>query len=293
MRRTIQLTNVEGSGAVGIFSCQLPMGLDYFAFYFVDTLAAALIADISNLKHYMNGEIMRDLTGTQQQQFNLCDKLGAMVVDGILPLHLDMLNMKTIQASYGPTMNTLSPDPETGKTITSSRLELTLGGSNTPSWQLFADVDDSGAGGPGFVERIKVFGNNNVGTSEKSYATVLPFGTPDVRYWRRILVSNVSSGNITLGRLLRGSGQEEIFKRSRTLDTRILADYGFRANGTGVNFSLDGTETGIPETFDTMRAVDSQDPKKGLITVGSMDLRLTNSSNAQTLDLLHNTMGKF
>ncbi len=102
-----------------------------------------------------------------------------------------------------------------------------------------------------------------------------------------------SGGNITLGRILRSSAQNEIYKRSRTLDTRILADYGFRANGTGVNYSIDGTETGIPETFDTMMPVDPKDPSKGLLTVGTMDLRLTNSSNAQTLDLIHVTMGKF
>jgi hypothetical protein len=299
MRRTVQITNVEGAGSQGVFSAQLPMGLDYFAFYFVDTNAAALVPDISNIKHFMGSDIMRDLTGTQQQQINLSDILDPMATDGIFPLHLDMLSMKTIQATYGPTMNTLSPDADTGRTITSSRLELTLGGANVPAWQLFADVDDAGAGGPGFVERVRVYGNLTIGTSEKSFATVLPFGTPDVRFWRRIFITNVSAGNITLGRLLRSSENNEVFKRSRTLDARILSDYKFRVNGTGVNFSLDGTETGIPEMWDTMIQNPLNKANGGksdgvpmFMTVGQMDLRLTNSA-AATADIILNTMGKY
>jgi hypothetical protein len=201
-----------------------------------------------------------------------------------------MIGMKTIQATYGPTMNTMSPDADTGKTITSSRLEITLGGANVPKWTLWADVDDNGNGGPGFIERIKVFGSLSMGTSEKSFVTTFPFGTPDVRYWRRLLVTNVSGGFTTsLGRLLRGSSQSEVFKRTKAIDARILADYRIRTQPAGLDFTFDGTETGVPETWDTMQP--SADGKM-METVGTMDTRLT-STGAATFDAILNTMGKF
>jgi hypothetical protein len=294
-RRTILLTNVQGNSSIGTFSAQLPMGLDYLAFYAEDTSGTVLIANITNVRHYMNSEIVRDITGVQQDSFNITDKNNGFVTDNILSIHLDMLRMKTVKATYGPTMNTLSPGGAASgnKTITSSRLEIWTNGSNTPAWTLWADVDDSSVGGPGYIERIKAFQNNNVGTTEKSYATVMPFGTPDVRYWRRILVSNLSqtggATTISLARLLRSSQQNEIYRRDLAIDKHILADYQLRQLSTNIYFLLDGTETGIPETFDTMMP---SNVAGQVVSVGTMDFRLT-ATAAQTVDLLQNTLGTF
>jgi len=295
MRRTIELTNLNGQTAVGILSGQLPMALDYMAFYFVDESGNVLIADMSDFKLYMNADLVRQYSGIQGDSINQGDFLDSFVSDNIFSVHLDQLRMKTIEATYGTTMNTLSPDPVTGKTITSSRFELTTNAGLAPAWRVFADVDDAGAGGPGFVERVRVYGNNTIGTSEKSFDNVLPFGTLDVRFWRRLFVSNVSAGNITLGRILRGSGQEEVFKRTRNLDLRILADYAVRQLVAPTDFLFDGTETGIPETWDTMMIAGPQpggDAPPGLISVGQMSARLTNSG-AATCDLILDTIGSF
>jgi len=292
MRRTIEITNLEGSGSIGVVSSQLPMGLDYLAFYLVDELGAVAIADVSDIKLFANTDIIRQYSGTFQNDMNQVDFLASFAADNILSIHLDMLNMKTVQATYGTTLNTLSPDPVTGNTITSARVEVTLGGAAVPRWRLFADVDDSGAGGPGFIERIRVYGNETIGTAERSFAKTLPFGTFDVRYWRRLFVANVSAGAISLGRLLRGSEQAEVFKRTAALDARILGNYGIRQLAGSISFLLDGTETGIPETFDTMVKGPNMNAKAAkMISVGNMDFRLTNSA-AATCDLVLDTIGQ-
>ena len=310
MRRTIQLTGVDGATGVGTFSCNLPMNLDYFAFYAIDLAAAVVLADIPNINLYAQSQTLRQYNGIQQGIMNVFDKLPAYSADSCLSIHLDQLGMKTVQATYGPTLNTLSPDPITGKSITTARLEvITNNVAHVPNWQLFADVDDSGNGGPGNLERIKVFGSLNVGTAEKSFATVFPFGTPDVRFWRRLLVTNISAGSITLGRLLRGSAGAEVFKRTGAIDLHVINDYGvrnptFSAGVAGLVFALDGTETGIPEMWDTMvpnGAFIQPQPKatppvvgtpdlQPFLTVGTMDLRLTASAPA-TCDIIHSTMG--
>ena len=312
MRRTIQLTGVDGASGVGTFSCNLPMSLDYFAFYAIDLNAVALLANMPNINLYANGDYLRNYTGVQQGILNTVDKLPAYSTDSCLSIHLDLTGMKTVQATYGSTLNTLSPDPITKKSITTARLEIITNAGSAPNWQLFADVDDAGAGGPGILERIKVFGNIGLGTSEKSLATVFPFGTPDVRWWRRLLVANLSTGTITLGRLLRGSASAEVFKRTLAVDQHIVNDYNIRAvagtaSATSCAFLLDGTETGIPETWDTMtpnpawvpdvlnpdgsvKTKGNGDTVPNFISVGTMDPRFTASATS-TADFIHSTQG--
>lgn len=297
MRRTIELTELNGQNGPGILSVQLPMGLDYMALYFVDTAAALAIANLTDQKMYLGSDLVRQYTGViQDSALNQGDRLPAFATDNILSEHFDQIGMKNVLATYGTTINTLSPDPQTGKIITTARVEVTTT-VNAPVWRVFADVDDSSAGGPGFVERIRTYGNLTLGTAERSFATVFPFGTPDVRFWRRLYVHNLSAGTITEARLMRGSAQNEVFKRTAALDARIIGDYRLRDIVAPVDFLIDGTETGIPETWDTMK----RNPAKvngapnvaalpDLVTVGLMDLRLTNSA-AATGSITLNTIG--
>jgi len=296
MRRTIEITNLNGGSGVGVASSQLPMDLDYFVFYWVNSTPGMAASDVPDMKLYMNSDLVRQYTGTLQDDMNQVDVLDAYAVDNIMVMHLDQLGMKSITASYGTTMNTLSPDPQTGNTITNARVELTNTAGVPPTWRLFADVDDAGNGGPGFVERIKTYAQNNIGTGEKSYDNVLPFGTLDVRFWRRLYIHNlVTATTITLGRLLRASKQNEVFKRTTPLDSRILADYKIRQLSGTVSFLLDGTETGIAEMWDTMKAT----PKKlraanggeRVMTAGLMSLRLT-ADAAGTVDITLDSLGE-
>jgi len=296
MRRTIEITNLNGNQGFAVASSQLPMDLDYFVFYWVNTTPGITVANLPNMKLYMNSDLVRDYTGTFQDEMNQVDTLDAYAVDNIMVMHLDQLGMKSITATYGTTMATLSPDPQTGLTITNARVELTADGGVSPNWRLFADVDDSGNGGPGFVERVKTYGGNNIGTSERAYDNVLPFGTLDVRFWRRLFMSNFQGGptTITLGRLLVASKQNEVFKRTTPLDARILADYGVRQLAGSVNFLIDGTETGIAEMFDSMRMI----PKKSRVpngpriqSMGLMSLRLAADAAGQ-VDISLDTIGQ-
>ena len=100
MRRTIQLTGVDGATGVGTFSCNLPMNLDYFGFYAIDLAAAVVLADIPNVNLYAQGETLRQYNGIQQGILNTFDKLPAYTVDSCLSIHLDQLGMKTVQATY-------------------------------------------------------------------------------------------------------------------------------------------------------------------------------------------------
>lgn len=286
MRRTIELTGFNGLSAAGTLAGNLPISLDYIALYIQDTGATAVIGDITDHKVIANADILRQSSGAFQNGLNILDRLAAMSADNIFTIPFQMMGMKTIESSYATTLNTGSPDPRTGKTINQARFEMT-NTTAAPAWRVFAEVDDAGEGGPGWTERIKVFVNAVAGTAEQGFQQVLPFGTEDVRFLRRVGV-DLSAGAPTLVRVLKDRDNKEIFKRTQALNDRILAQALTRTRtGTGFEFVLDTTESGIAETFDTMI-----DTKNGPVSCGVFDLRITNSA-AAAVNFVWDTLGTF
>lgn len=258
MRRTLEIVSVQGNTTAGGKKTIIaPVGLDYIATLLYGSTAVA--TDVTNLKERINTEIVRDITGTDQNDMNLSDRVANMSVDSILRIPFEMMGMKSIPTQYGTTRNTLSPDPETGNAINNYQYEWTDG--TTDTWRVFVEADDATTGGPGGITRFQkvvptIAASTNYSASIQSY---LQFGSPDRRFFRRGFFK-ISAGNLAAGDnvIQRGNSKQEIYRRPANLNTRELTDANVRALPANYLVSaggliIDTTETGISETFDTMR----------------------------------------
>lgn len=258
MRRTVEIVSVNGNAtAAGRKSILMPVGFDYIAARLQGVTAVS--TNVSILQELINTEIVRNITGVNQNDMNLLDKMANMSVDFILPMPFEMMGMKNPAQQYSTTRNTGSPDPDTGNQITNMQLQWV--DSTTDTWRVFADVDDSQVGGPGGITRFDslsaAIGSSATFTS--SIAQFLQFGSPERRYMRRGLFL-ASTGTLANGDtvIMKGKNKGLFFQRTATGNVRALTDANLRAVPTNYitasgGYIIDGTETGISETWDTMR----------------------------------------
>ncbi len=265
MRRTLEIVSVQGNSAAGKKSIIMPVGLDYIAALLAGE--TAVDTDVTNLKEKLNTELVRDITGTDQNDMNLTDRIADMGVDSILRIPFEMMGMKNIATQYGTTRNTMSPDPETGNAINGMILEWTDG--TTDEWRVFAEADDATTGGPGGITRFQkvtpqVAASSNYSSSIQSF---IQFGSPDRRFFRRgfflISAGTLDGGDVVIQR---GNAKDEILHRTAVLNVRELTDANVRAVPTNYDTAaggmiIDTTETGISETFDTMRPASDAEQK--------------------------------
>ena len=281
-RRTVELTGVVGNGSDGVKSVILPIGLDYMTVNLVVDSGTVTAAQVTDMKVYANSDMIRNYSGSDQDNMNQFDRLTAMG-GTILRIPFEMIGMKRPDQQYATTLATGLPDPINGKVIATSRIEWTTTGGGAPVFRVFAEVDDS-LSGPGAIIRIKKYTDTLAGTSEQGFGYKIPFGTSDIRFWRRLFWS-VTAGATTQYRLLVGTSNSEYMKRTKALNTRILAD-GVKTLGASFDFVMDTTELGISEMIDTMIPT-----PKGLNSIGVMDPRIT-ASAAATVTFLHETVGE-
>ncbi len=295
MRRTIEIAGIVGNGNT-VNQVQLPMQLDYLSCYIVVSSGTVTAAQITDTKVYGNGDLLQQVSGTYRDAMNAFYRLTAFG-GTIFRIPFEMIGMKSVDASYSPTLATWSTDPETNRSITTARVEWTCTGATNPVFQFFADVDDSTPGGAGFIERINTY-SFDLASSEVSLRTLLPFGILDRRFWGRVFFETGGTA-IDLARILYGNGNEEIFKRSSTLNARIQTD-GYRTPGAAFEYVYDGTETGIVELLDTMVLAPDRTNAKGevimkggLVTCGNVDFRVTGAGAAAGSTAILCTFGKF
>ena len=258
MRRTVEIVGLNGNAAIGAVSVPLPMGFDYINLHFAS--ADALVpADLTEIRETINSEPTRLYAGSDQEGMNTFDNLPTMATNNILSIMFEMVHMKSVKSSYACTRNTLSADPNTGKAISNINYRLVQGAAH--SFRLFAEVDDATLGGPGGLSRVLKYSDSApAGPGEYSSQKVVPFGSPERRYLRRVfstLATATYSGDV---RILRGNGQEEIFRRDVAVNAQIQAQNAYVRNGGALGplggsatFCIDSTETGISEMFDSMQ----------------------------------------
>lgn len=305
-RRTFEIVSVNGnSTAGGRKSIIFPAGLDYIHARLQG--ATAVSTDVTVLQELLNTEIVRNITGTDQNDMNLCDKLANMSVDSILAIPFEMMGMKNPTVQYGTTRNTASPDPDTQNAINNMQLQWVDG--TTDTWRVFCDVDDSTLGGPGGITRFDKL-SSSVGISTTYTASIqqfLQFGMPERRYMRRGFFKN-GSGTLANGDTViqRGQNRNVVFQRTAVLNVRALTDANIRAIPTryttaNSGFIIDTTETGISETIDTMRPASVAEAKadSGLPVMGGValkpqamfDIRFSPTA-ADTLSSIVETIGR-
>jgi len=306
MRRTLELVPVQGNGVSGRKTIINPLGLDYIAHLLVGVTATAAV--VSSIKEKVNTELVRDITGSDQDNLNQEEKIGAMSVDNTLRIPYEQMGMKSIAQQYGTTRNTISADPETGNSISIYSHEWS--DSTTDAWRVFVEADDATTGGPGAITRfLKV--QPNVAASATygaSIASYLQFGIPERRFIRRMALL-AAAGTLANGDtvMTRGKSKEEVFRRTAAMNTRQLTDANLRALPAAYAVAsgglfVDFTETGIAEMLDTMRPASDQEVKAnvaGIVEMGGqkvlpysmLDVRLSPSATGSVTAIVE-TVGR-
>lgn len=301
MRRTLEIVGLNGNSAAGRVSVNLPPTLDYIVDNWFASLAQAVITDLTELRETLNSDVTRLYSGPQQEMMNLVDLMNDFAFSDTLRIPQEMIRMKDVIPSYSTTRNMNSVDPDTGKAIGARRLELVCGVAET--WRLFCEVDDATEGGPGAIERILQFTEAVAGNAEFSFQGKIPFGLPERRFFRRGFFT-LDAGNFAAGDFVirRGSENAEVFRRPYAVNLQIASDYSVRqpnpaTYGGNDFFLVDGTETGIPETWDTMVRVPANTPnavKMGdgfFMPIGIFDIRPFPSAPAGIAALI-STLGR-
>lgn len=274
MRRTLEVVGLNGNGAIGRVSALLPMSLDLMVYDWVDPGGNATPADITELREFLNTEPIRLYTGTDQDNMNKLDRMAGFAGD-VLRIPNELVGMKSVDATYSTTRNTLSQDPDTGNAITNGRVDILQTIAET--WRLFVEADDAILGGPGGITRFqKVAVQNPAGfNGEWSLQNQLVFGSPEKRFLRRLLAL-VSAGDFLNGDafIQRGVNNDEIYRRTKVFNDRVLQDYNVRSlpalYSASSGFVIDSTETGIGEMFDTMRVATAAEIKAGVANLSNV-----------------------
>jgi hypothetical protein len=258
-RRTVLIPTIQGNGAAGQKTVNIPGGLDIIA-----TLRQGVTCVAANMTQFqtlVNSAAFRTVTGTQQDAMNQADLLAAMSVDNALRVPYEIPRMKSIAQQYGTTLNFQAPDPVTGSYI--NTVQETWTDTTTDTWSMWAEVDDNSPNaGTGGVERIANWTLNLTANATFS-SSIAPYiqgttGQPTNR-WLHALYILAAAGTLANGetRILRGTQGEVMFDRLAVMNYRILTDYGIRgipaayATASG-GLIIDTTETGISEMIDTM-----------------------------------------
>ena len=314
MRRTIEITGLNGNGTAGVVSVLLPPGFDYLGYNLQAVSGAAItVGDVTEIKETLNSDITRLYSGTDQDNMNKFDRMATAYAAGVGVLRIpsEFRAMKTAQYTYAATRNTMSTDKTTGKAITQIRLEVRQGTATTH--RLFVEVDDSTDMGPGLISRITKL-EDATSAGEWSGANKISLGTPERRFLRR-LFATVDAGTIGATGdtyIKRGNSNSEIFRRNKVLNDRILDDFSSVRLSTGfggpTTFCLDTTESGISEMMDTMDEVspnaanailwrnanaDAKTPAVYVQSCGQFDVRHNVGGAVTKLTHLIETVGRF
>jgi hypothetical protein len=276
-RRTVLIPTIQGNGATGMKTVNLPGGYDYLKTSRVGQTCTA--ADMTQIQTLVNSASWRTITGTMQDDINQADLLAAASVDYTFVIPYEIPRLKSIAQMYGSTLNTLAPDAGTNASINS--LQETWTDNTSDNWTMWADVDDNAPNaGTGGVERLANWNLNFVANTTFS-SSIAPYiqgatGQPITRYLHAIYVL-VAAGTLANGetRIVRGQQGEIMFDRVATLNVRELTDYGIRGIPTAYSTAnggmiIDTTESGVAEMIDTMMVAPAGTPSNaaGAVTRG-------------------------
>lgn len=123
---TYKMPNPEGVVAGGTATCRIPTGRRIHALYvnFNYNASTQNVADFTEIRVFVNGNVIQRFTGTERSTLNQFDGKGDST-DGILEIPFDRANLKTVAGEEQTALNTGVMDGD-GKKITSVYLEIDL-----------------------------------------------------------------------------------------------------------------------------------------------------------------------
>lgn len=245
-RKPMRITNSNGVSAGGTTTFDLPIGFKYLDFqlkYSGVTLAQLVI------RHKINGEVIREYTGTERDEMNQFDGIAA--ANGVLLDPLNRWNMKTRDGEEMTGINTGSAD-RNGRYISKYTIEVEIAAAATaPALELQADVDDAAPGGPGLIPRLLKFPYDLKAGTERAIRDI-PKGGVKFANVRTIYIKAATAG---ITRLRVDLDQKNHFERFD--DVNRFMQTNARRNPLAGWYVIDRTERGYAgDPFNMMGVAD-------------------------------------
>lgn len=235
-RREIQLTAPSGIAAGGTAVFKLPQGLRYHDLYL--EYGGTLATNYGEIRLKANTEIIHRYDVTERDMMNKTDGLAAAA--GVLTIPLDGRAMRTREGEEETALNVGRPagmEPQPNE-IVSAELHVDIkAGASGESLKLRATVSDAIGGGAGLVKHIVRTTRSAGGTGEFDIND-LDYNRPNRAMVRRFFLGSDSLDMITIER-----DHKKLFERSRSLNSLILSDGGYRSQQSGWTL-IDKSEMG-------------------------------------------------
>jgi hypothetical protein len=119
----------EGVAAGGTITCRIPVGRRIHALYFLFNKIDQAIADFTEFRVFVNGQIIQRFSGVERNALNLFER-GINSTTGVLEIPFDRRNVITLAGREQTAINTGVADAG-GLAITSMYLEVDVAGGAT------------------------------------------------------------------------------------------------------------------------------------------------------------------
>lgn len=243
-KTTTKLPNPEGVVAGGTATFRIPVGRRIHSLYLDYAYDAVTqnVADFTEIRIYVNGQVIQRFSGAERDALNQFDGLGAS--QGILEIPFNRNKLKTVAGEEETALNTGSAD-EQGRRISSMYMEIDLDAGMTiaqADLSLYAKQSDALPGGAGTIPYIRREQRNPAGADSDFQISDLV--NPGVNAPDKVALNRVtfvpSTGTIDNLRVDRNT--YNIFERSDELN-RVMQSSGVRSPQAGY-FTIDTSENG-------------------------------------------------
>ena len=274
--RIQKMTKVDGAGNV-TYTWTMDIGLLYkkLILYVADGIAAP-ITDFTTLLLKINGTNFWPLNGQQIDEMNKRDGLPAF--DGFnLLLHLGLAGMKDPRMVELTYVNTGVQSKASGKVISTFQLQVTLSAAH--ALEMYAEVDNATADGPGVVKRFGTYDKDSVAAPGFTGMSNFDYGTAQWAWWRRIF-TKCTAGALSFQKLY--TSRETIWGEQVPVPVaNFMATVGGHVTGAYFSGVIDFTASG--EGYPALATVDN----KGVVAPSTADNPMLDTTpyNEKTITL--------
>jgi hypothetical protein len=237
MRITRLMPSPEGVGAGQVANFKLPINRRYHRLGLV--FSGITLAQMQ-IRIYINERVFQSFSGTVRDIINQFDGYTAAGVSGILYIPFNRSRMKTASGEDETAVNTGSLNKDTGKVITSFRMEITQDpAAAAPAFTLYSEESEQLPGGAGTLLYVEQTSRNIGGAGLFDFADLKYGGIDSIALNRLTLIPSANA--LTDFRIERDT--EVIFERTDTVNRSLQALFDCRFPVAG-SYMLDFTEHG-------------------------------------------------
>jgi len=252
---------------------KLPIGNRFHKLYLI--YSGVTLAQMKEIRVLANAKTIHRYSGEERDVLNQYRGLDA--AGGILEIPFDRQDLLTRKGQEETAINTGSPNPETGQIITALNLEVDIDdAAAAPSIQVYGEISDRIAGGPGTVLHVKKHTRSAAGSGELEIAD-LPFNQRTAMGLNAVFMKPSAND---ISKIVVERGLYKVFERTKALNERIQTN-GYRYPQAGWH-AVDFTENRFGGN--TLNLVGYQDFRYLLEMTGAAQLNIISEYMGQLGD---------